>query len=188
MYAHERTGKAMQWLNEPPRWQEQGSSLTVTTGPKTDFWRKTHYGFVRDNGHFYYQEMSGNFTATVEIIGQYNTLYDQAGLMLRVDEANWIKCGIEYVNGVQHVSAVVTRDFSDWSVVPVAQNPSALLLRVSRDGDAVEVRYSLDGANYIMLRLAHLTLEDRVMVGPMAASPDGDGFSVRFEGLKIEPA
>ena len=102
------------------------------------------------------------------------------------EEGRPLRIGVDpWLHTISEVSAYGKAGIA---LVPVAQNPSALLLRVSRDGDAVEVRYSLDGANYIMLRLAHLTLEDRVMVGPMAASPDGDGFSVRFEGLKIEPA
>jgi regulation of enolase protein 1 (concanavalin A-like superfamily) len=42
----------MDWLNEPPAWREEDGVLTVTTGLKTDFWRETHYGFVRDDGHF----------------------------------------------------------------------------------------------------------------------------------------
>jgi regulation of enolase protein 1 (concanavalin A-like superfamily) len=41
----------MQWLNEPPVWQADDGRLHVVTGLKTDFWRVTHYGFVRDNGH-----------------------------------------------------------------------------------------------------------------------------------------
>ena len=30
---------------------------------------------------------------------KYSTLYDQGGLMLRTDNRNWIKCGVEYVDG-----------------------------------------------------------------------------------------
>lgn len=175
----------MQWLNEPPAWNDANGILTVTSGPKSDFWRKTHYGFIRDNGHFYFQPMTGPFTADVRITGQYRDLYDQAGLMVRLDETTWMKCGIEYVDGVQHVSAVVTRDFSDWSVVPLPQNPPSLWLRVKRDGDTVEVHYSLDGSAYTMLRLAHLTLAETVQVGPMCASPDGSGFTTTFEGFSV---
>ncbi len=57
----------MEWYNEPPLWRAQGQTIEVTTATKTDFWRKTHYGFVRDNGHFYYRPVSGDFTATVRI-------------------------------------------------------------------------------------------------------------------------
>ena len=41
---------AVEWLNEPPAWEARGQTLIVTAGPQTDFWRTTHYGFVRDNG------------------------------------------------------------------------------------------------------------------------------------------
>jgi regulation of enolase protein 1 (concanavalin A-like superfamily) len=175
----------MQWYNEPRAWVAQGDTITVTSDAKTDFWRKTHYGFVRDNGHFYYQSTTGDFDAQAKISGQYSALYDQAGLMLRVDEHNWIKTGIEFVDGIQQVSAVVTRDYSDWSVVPLPQHPAALWLRVTRQGSAIEIHYSLDGANYTLLRLAYFPPVETVQVGLMCASPDGDGFPAAFEGFKI---
>ncbi|WP_119068291.1 DUF1349 domain-containing protein [Aggregatilinea lenta] len=177
----------MHWFNEPPHWSEENGTLTVTTGPKTDFWRKTHYGFVRDNGHVYGETVSGNFVAEVKVAGQYHDLYDQAGLMIRQDESHWLKCGIEFVEGVQHASAVATNEHSDWSVVPLAGSPSAIWLRVKRSGDAVEVHYSLGGADYIMLRLAYLPEGGTVQVGPMCCSPDGDGFSVTFENFTVRP-
>jgi len=175
----------MQWYNQPPIWNVDGDTITVTSGPKTDFWRKTHYGFVRDSGHFYFQQVKGDFSCEVKVSGRYEALYDQAGLMARVDEANWIKCGIEFVEGVQHVSAVVTRDYSDWSVVPLPHNPTALWLRVTRRGSAVEVHYSLDGERYTLLRLAYLVPAAALNVGPMCASPEGSGFSMAFEGLAV---
>ncbi len=175
----------MEWYNEPPSWQDQDGIIQVTTGSKTDFWRKTHYGFIRDNGHFYFRPVAGNFVTEVKISGQYRDLYDQAGVMVRLDALHWLKCGIEYVGGVQQASVVVTRDYSDWSVVPLPQNPAAIWLRVSRHGDALEIHYSLDGQAYTMLRLAYLTLEERLQVGLMCCSPDGSGFDVTFQEWKL---
>lgn len=177
----------MQWYNEPPAWHPLVDGLQLTTGAKTDFWRKTHYGFIRDNGHFYYQTVTGDFTATVKITGQYQVLYDQAGLMVRENETTWLKCGIEFVEEVQHVSAVVTRDLSDWSVVPLVQPPPALWFRVQRRAEAIEVQYSLDDQQYQMLRLAYLTEAETVDVGLMAASPQGDGCIIVFEEFKLTP-
>ena len=74
------------------------------------------YGFIRDTGHFHYQAITGNFSATVKVTGQYEVLYDRAGLMIREDERTWLKCGIEFVGGMQYASTVVTREHSDWSL------------------------------------------------------------------------
>jgi regulation of enolase protein 1 (concanavalin A-like superfamily) len=175
----------MQWFNEPSVWQADGEQLNFTVGAKTDFWRKTHYGFIRDNGNFYYETITGNFLAEVKVIGQYQTLYDQAGLMLRLDSQTWLKCGIEFIDGEQQASAVITRDYSDWSVVPLPGNPEALWLRLERKNEAVEIKYSLDGEHYSLLRLAYLTTAETVQIGPMAASPEGEGFAVRFVGFKL---
>lgn len=176
----------MKWYNEPPAWNVEEDKITVTSGGKTDFWRETHYGFIRDNGHFFYQEITGDFIIEVKVNGEYQDLYDQAGIMVRLDEANWLKCGIEFVEGVQQISAVVTRDYSDWSVVPAPQNPASIWLRLTRRGTAVEIHYSFDGKEYTMLRLAYLTPAQTLTAGVMCASPEGNGFPITFEKLKIE--
>jgi uncharacterized protein len=178
----------MDWLNEPPAWRADGDALTVRAGARTDFWRKTHYGFIRDKGHLYYQTVRGDFTAEARVHGDYAALYDQAGLMVRADETTWLKCGIEFVEGVHNLSVVVTRDVSDWSVTPLAGAPEWLWLRVERRGATVEVHYSLDGAAYSMARLAYLSEAPALQAGPMCAAPEGDGFEARFEGFRVRPA
>ena len=176
----------MKWLNEPSQWENGDRTITVTSSQNTDFWRKTHYGFIRDNGHFYYQQVVGDFIAEVKVSGDYRDLYDQAGLMVRLDSDNWIKCRIELVEKIQQVSAVVTRDYSDWSIVPVPDNPTAIWLRVTRKGEVIEIHYSLNEKEYTMLRMAYLTLVEALDVGIMCASPKGQGFVTTFEQLKIK--
>ena len=51
----------MQWLNEPAQWSAQRGSLVVTADAATDFWRITGYGYVRDNGHLYAEQLAGDF-------------------------------------------------------------------------------------------------------------------------------
>lgn len=145
--------------------------MRETVDPGTDFWRITHYGFVRDNGPFYFKEQEGNFVANVHISGQYRELFHQAGLMIRINKKNWIKTGIEYVNGVQNVSAVVTREYSDWSVVPREDNPTSVWLRLTRKNDFVQVEYSFDGTAFHMLRLAYFSPKVKAEIGMVAAAP-----------------
>ncbi len=179
----------MTWLNEPPFWNEENGVLTVETGDRKDFWRETHYGFVHDDGHVYGREVEGDFAATVAFSAEYGELYDQAGLMVRLDERNWIKAGVEYTDGRHHLSVVATRDFSDWSVRPLDGDPREVRLRISRYGDVARVEAALGEGPFEMLRLAYLRPGGSAFVGPMCCSPQRAGLIVRFREFRIgEPA
>lgn len=180
-----------QWLNKPQQWSLngvflEGGTLNITTDFETDFWRITHYGFLSDNGHAYLQPIAGNFVAQVQFTGDYIELYDQAGLMLRLDGENWIKTGIELEEGKFCLSAVVTRTFSDWNIVPLQHNPARVWLRLERQGDAVRIDYSLDGILFEMLRLAYFPPNVAVQIGVMACSPKRAGFTAQFSNFSLE--
>jgi uncharacterized protein len=176
------------WFNPPSKWDIQEGRLSVDVSPNTDFWRKTHYGFIRDSGHFFCKQVSGDFGIQVRVRGEYAFLYDQGGLMLRASDQYWMKCGIEYVDGTQQASAVVTNDFSDWSVTPLKTNPEEVWFRVKRQDCSLEVFYSLDGFDYTMLRTAYLKSSHNLDVGVMCAAPQGPGFHITFSDLSIETA
>ncbi len=178
----------LQWYNPPLSTAVKDGVLTVKTGDQTDFWRETFYGFVHDDGHFGFTEVSGDFSAEVSFAGDYTELYDQAGMMIRLDAETWLKAGIEYTDGQQHLSVVVTRGVSDWSVLPLTTPPAEIKLRLTRLGGAVLVHASLNGgASYTMLRLAALTDAVKVQVGVMCCSPKRSGFQVTFWGLEVGP-
>ena len=80
----------MQWLNEPAVWREHAGALVVTADAGTDFWRITGYGYIRDNGHLYGEQIGGDFDLSVRVRGSYAAQYDQAGAMVRVDDRRWL--------------------------------------------------------------------------------------------------
>jgi regulation of enolase protein 1 (concanavalin A-like superfamily) len=176
------------WLNPPPSWQGDETALELSTGQATDFWRHTFYGFVRDSGHAFLKPATGDFTASATVVGAYQHLYDQAGLMLRVDEKNWIKTGIEFTDGLMHFSVVVTREVSDWSVIPLPQvkPEDTVRVRLTRHGDAVRIQYSIAGTPWQMARLAPFPDAD-AQVGVMACSPERAGFRARFTDITVGP-
>lgn len=176
----------MQWFNEPKNWDIGERSLSMFVTPKTDYWRRTHYGFTVDDGPFFYALHGGEFEVKTRITGDYQTRFDQMGLMLRIDEENWIKTGIEFVNQKHKLSAVVTRNWSDWSVIELNDTPKTVWLKVIRRLDAVEIFYSLNNEQYTMMRLAYFPDNKPVMVGLTAASPDGEGFNALFEDFEIK--
>ncbi len=177
------------WLNPPPRWNCSGQALEMTTGARTDFWRETFYGFVRDTGHAWLAPVEGDFTLSARFVAGYSVLYDQAGLMLRRDAATWIKTGIEFTDGAMHFSVVVTGPRSDWSVLPLpeAGPDTVVAARLTRHGDAVRVDYALDGGAWRMARLAPFP-PDPAQAGVTACSPEREGLEVRFDAIELGPA
>ena len=176
----------MQWFNEPQQWEIKDKSLSMFVTPKSDYWRISHYGFTVDDAPFYYATYGGEFEVKVKIRGIYKERFDQAGLMLRIDNENYIKTGIELVDGKFNLSTVVTHKTSDWSVITLERLVPYIWIKAVRRLDAVEIFYSFDDKDYKMMRNAWLQDNTPVMVGVMAACPDGDGFKVRFENFKVK--
>ncbi|MDW9379651.1 DUF1349 domain-containing protein [Chryseobacterium sp. JV558] len=176
----------MTWFNEPEKWEIKNNSLSMFVTPQSDYWRVSHYGFTVDDAPFYYTTYGGEFEAKVKITGNYKARFDQMGLMLRTDKEHYIKAGVEFVDGKYNLSTVVTHNKSDWSVITLEKTPPAVWIKAVRRLDAVEIFYSFDDKNYIMMRNAPLQDNTPVMVGLMAACPDGQGFNAVFENFKVK--
>jgi uncharacterized protein len=180
----------LRWHNRPDVWSESEGVTRVTTNDATDFWRHTHYGFVRDSGHFRYREVKGDFSADVRVRGAYTTLYDQAGLMLRYDSDHWIKAGVEFTDDVMQFCVVVTNQWSDWSLIPLPDAPQDVDLGINlvRIGPAISIRYRLNQGKPRLARIACFPVKDTTQIGMMCCSPERAGFEAEFHGFKIGPA
>lgn len=176
----------MQWFNEPQKWDIKNNVLSMNVTPQSDYWRISHYGFTVDDAPFLYTTYGGEFEAKVKISGDYKVRFDQSGLMLRIDHENYIKAGIEFVDGKYNLSTVVTHKTSDWSVITLDKPVPFVWIKAIRRLDAVEIFYSFDDKEYIMMRNAWLQDNHPVMVGLMGACPDGNGFTAKFENFSVK--
>ena len=176
----------MQWFNEPAQWTIQDHVLSMQVTPQSDYWRISHYGFTLDDAPFLYTLRGGEFEVKVKVSGDYRTRYDQAGLMLRIDHENYIKAGIEFVDGKYNLSAVVTHHTSDWSIIPLEKPVPFVWIKAVRRLDAIEIFYSFNDQEYTLMRNAWMQDNHPIMVGLMGASPDGQGFEARFEHFSIQ--
>jgi regulation of enolase protein 1 (concanavalin A-like superfamily) len=176
----------MTWLNAPASEFYESGAVTVRCKGKTDFWRKTFYGYVTDNGHFYYLPVFGEFSFQARIGGNYATLYDQAGLMVRLDDKQWMKCGTEFVDGKRFASVVFTHDFSDWSTMEDLVQEGPVYWRVQRKKDSIEAQVSKDGSRFFTVRQGYFPPFVEVKVGIMCAAPEGGGFEATFDELQLD--
>ncbi|WP_217649148.1 DUF1349 domain-containing protein [Sphingomonas sp. OK281] len=174
------------WLNEPKGWTvESNGDLQIVTDHGTDFWRETHYGFTRDSGHFLGFAAPGAFTAQLRIRGQYEKLYDQAGIMVRIDERHWVKAGIELSDGRAMLSSVLTAGKSDWATGPYEHPAQDFWMRATVAKGVLRLQVSADGKVWPLVRLAPFPIASSYQVGPMACTPERSGLKIRFSDLRI---
>lgn len=178
------------WTNEPPSWSlDSDGALTFTTGPKTDFWQRTHYGFRRDDGHVFAAEVSGDFTLTARLVAEPTAQYDQCGLVCRIGPEDWAKCSVEYEDAtLSRLGSVVTvGGYSDWATQDVAAL-TTVYYRLDRRGADIRFSWSEDGASWHQMRIAHLdTGGGPVLAGVYGCSPTGPGTRCRADGIRVGP-
>ena len=166
-----------------------GNGLEIHTTRNTDFWQRTFYGFRRDSGHAYLLRVDEDFTMTTRVSFEPNSQYDQCGVFIRTDAANWIKASIEYEGEEPaHLGSVVTTlGYSDWAWQPIDRSIQSISYRVNKRESDVLLEWS-NNDSWNAMRIAHLHAQgDEVEAGIYACSPVGDGFTCRFEYLEIGP-
>jgi regulation of enolase protein 1 (concanavalin A-like superfamily) len=177
------------WLNPPPAAREEGADLVVTAAAESDFWRTTGYGFVHDDGHALLVDFPAGTAVEVSFLCDLTEQFDQAGLMVRVDEQSWTKAGVEFADGAPQLGAVVTRGLSDWSTAPVPEwLGREVTIRCSRAGDAITVRARCEDGPWRLVRLAPLDPAAAAQAGPAFCAPTRAALEVRFTRFAVGPA
>jgi uncharacterized protein len=175
------------WINPPSKWSLNGDCLRVTTDAATDFWCETHYGFTRDNGHFFGSSVVNAFTAQLRVRAKYEELYDQAGIMIRIDDRRWVKAGIENSNGENLLSSVLTIERSDWASGAYGHDSSNFWLRATVSAGVLKLQVSPDGQRWPVFRLAPFPEASTYLVGPMCCTPERAGLEIEFSEFQIGP-
>lgn len=172
------------WTTPPVATSRDGDDLLVTAVEGSDFWQRTLYGFQHESGHALLAPWDRQRAIEVSFrIDTFTDLYDQAGLMLRVDADRWIKTGVEVNDGVPHVGAVVTDQYSDWSLAPVPEwTGETVTLRASYADGAVTLRARAGDTPWRTIRVAPFRHPEAAMAGPFTCAPTRAGLQVRFTG------
>ncbi|WP_168914991.1 DUF1349 domain-containing protein [Microcella flavibacter] len=191
------------WTREPAAAAlDAEGSLVVEAVDGSDWWRDTAYGFRHEDGHGLLAPWApGTAVEVTFALEGFTGEFDQAGLVIVVDDATWIKAGVEQSDGHPQLGAVVTLGASDWSTGRVDDwTGRAVTVRASRIADAVVIRArsrpldadaatpdaaAPDGAapasadDWRLVRVARFP-EGDARIGPMLCGPTRAGFAVRF--------
>ena len=179
----------MKWLYEPKVWKVGEKGIYVEPDKVTDFWQRTHYGFRNDNAHMFYIEIEKDFTMTTKVKFNPINQFDQCGLVVRVDEDNWLKTSIEYeLDNPPKLGAVVTNlGYSDWSTQELDKQVDEAEFRISRQGNDYKIEVNVLNKGWRQLRICHLhSPKKNVKCGIYCCSPIDSGYNVLFTELKIK--
>ncbi|WJX98612.1 DUF1349 domain-containing protein [Curtobacterium sp. 458] len=177
------------WSNPPVAVATSEDGIRVSAAEGSDAWRLTSYGFVHDTEHALLAPFTNGTAMEVTFRLDLAEQFDQAGIFVSVDEATWIKAGVERSDGEDCLGAVVTRGFSDWSLSPAPEWHGRLVtIRASRSDDALTVRARVEDEPWRLVRVAPLDERAVVTAGPMCCAPSRPGFEVHFTAWQTGPA
>ena len=179
------------WMNPPDEVEVGRDLLEFATLPNTDFWQRTHYGFRRNTGHAFLTHLWDDFSFAAQADFFYESLYDQCGLFLYIDEENWAKASIEFIDeAFSRLGSVVTvNGYSDWASTVVDTDLNRMFYRISRRGSDFRLDCCRNGDEYHQMRIFHMHGDLSIArVGVYACSPSDSSFKVRFSDFAVGPS
>ena len=180
--------KEFDWHNEPQQVRFEENGMRVTAKYRTDFWCCARYNFHKDDGHFFFNQMTGDFVCNLDWSFDNPSSYDQCGIMIRHDTDNWFKASIMYENEENPLLATaLTNDgFSDLATISLPSGTRHVWYRIKKRKGCYVASYSTDGENYIQLRKFYLIHDtDSVQVGAYICSPQRDDFEAVLHTLDL---
>ncbi len=175
----------LRWRLPPERWDLAGGILTIEAGARTDqFVDPAGTAPVRSAPHLL-AESTGDFLLSARVTVDFRARFDAGALFLYMDEDTWAKLCFEYAPlNRPTVVSVVTRGLSDdCNSYPVDGNST--WLRAARRGGAFAFHSSTDGESWQLVRHFALGPVDKIAIGFLVQSPEGDGCRATFDSIHL---
>lgn len=178
------------WINPPQIFSLQNGVLKIQTEPETDFWQKTHYGFSKANAPAFLTKIEGDCTFSVKTGFQTKNRYDQCGVLLYIDDENWVKVSVEHENEqFARLGSVVTNlGYSDWATTDIPFPVYEMSYCLSLKGQDVFIEYADKNAGFKQMRICHLHKPlQKAGIGVYACSPLKSSFEAVFSEFGLGP-
>ena len=171
---------SLEWLNNPRDYHsennsgiiegsggdftlsESGDKLSIKPPAFKDFWCRTFYEplLIKHDASALLCAIPNEVEVTVKVDFEYKPVlqFDQAGLLLYLDNDHWLKCGIEFCDGTPKLSVVCCNYYSDWSTQP--WNSFGVRLRIHKvhQSESIVVEAAPIGTtDYKFIRIAHIS-------------------------------
>lgn len=177
------------WKNKPDNFILGSNFVIFESIPYTNIWSKTYNDQKLNNASSLTVKIKGNFTFSCQVHFKYNMKKDHAGILLFLDEENYLKVYVEYIDEeASYLSTVVTyAGYSDMATYRIGSAIDRIWYRVSHRDGCILVEYSFDESHFKQMRLFHMkSNDDCYELGLFAASPENSSFDAEFRELVVE--
>ncbi len=173
----------MFWENTPQNYLVTDSSLTIIAGAKTDMFRDPNVTYNTDNAPKLLFKPDADFVLTASIEHAFASKWDGGAIVLKQDSLNWVKfCFEKDYTGARRVVSVVTKNISDdCNSVQVPTNK--VFYKIAKAGNVITLYYSLDGADWFLIRHFQFDTTGNFYAGFLAQSPTGERCEVKFSNI-----
>ena len=183
------TSNKLFWIREPQTYTITANKIQITTTPHTDLWQRTYYHFQNDNAPVLQTTTAEKFFSfVVKTEFDSSHRFDQCGVVVYLDNENWLKASIEYENElIQHLGSVVTNSgYSDWATTEIDADIKSMWYRLSRRNNDFCIENSSDGKIFKQMRICHMhQATDKINFGIYACSPEASSFTATFSRMEI---
>jgi regulation of enolase protein 1 (concanavalin A-like superfamily) len=166
--------------------KEDGVSLVPDE--KSSFYRDPSGKRNLSNAVFMYTELEGDFIVRSHVDHDFIYTGDAASIMMRVDDDHWAKIGFEKSEtGTNSLISSIT--YGGWSDRAIGETYSwdNVRLYLVRKGNTFGMYYSADDKHKRLIRYFHFDAPEKIQVGMMAQSPNGEGDAVmNFYTFEVE--
>ncbi len=165
------------WLNAPTTY-DLGDTHFSWLHVQSD--RDVGFSATENDGHLWYQELSGDFVVETKLSARPDTDHQMAGLMVREDEDNWDLLVYRHESSEK----VQVRRNNGGTVATLKSEEveaDPLYLKLERSGDDFTSYYSTDGSTWTQHHEWTHSLTDPVKVGLAAASASATDFVAEFD-------
>ena len=177
----------LEWANEPEEYGIQGGELVVVATKGTDFFINPEDMSNTATAPVLFKEITGDFVATACVSPDLSSVWNAAGLLLRINDENWVKFVFENSDATgPSIVTVTTRKISDDANGVRLSDNSKIWLKLSRKGNNYAMHWSEDGTEYKMARLSAMSASDPVKIGLEAQCPVGENATHTFHYFSIE--
>lgn len=175
--------KELSWENSPKGFFQYKDSFVIESGPKTDMFRDPNVTYNTDNAPKLLFTPDDDFVLTVAIHHRFTSKWDGGAIVLKADNANWVKfCYEKDYTGARRVVSVVTNNISD-DCNSVSLNTDQVYFKIAKAGNVITLYCSSDGKKWLLVRHFQFNASGPLRLGFLAQSPDGKNCRVRFSAI-----